>query len=105
MGDIRYKVKYKVGDKIKIKTWKNMEKEYGLAVLGSINNNIPMIEGMEKYLNEKYPDRILTIKEVKWDYYRMEENGYHWADTMIEYKIETEVFEPILTRWEILDIR
>ena len=30
MGVVRYKMKYKVGDKVKIKTWERMEEEYGL---------------------------------------------------------------------------
>lgn len=42
-------MKFKVGDKVKIKSWEEMEKEFGLLPNGSINCNFGFIREMEEY--------------------------------------------------------
>jgi len=50
---------------------------------------------------KKFPDRILTIKEVTEYSYLMIKIGCYWIDDMIECLIE----EPKITnRFEILDL-
>ena len=115
MGDIR-PMRYKVGDRVRIKTWEEMEAEYGTNTNGSIRCDIifVFVPKMEKELNELKTDRTLTIRKINelYKYYFMKETtGYFWNDKMIEclvedYKeTEIEIFEPIISRFEILDIR
>ena len=104
-------MKYKIGDKVKIKTWEEMEKEFGLLDYGSGHIRIlcptHYLNNMEKELNKLNCNRILTIKriEVRQPYhYLMEEMKYIWTDEMIKELVE-EVCYPILNRYEILDLR
>ena len=102
-------MKYKAGDKVKIKSWKEMEKEFGPSDSGIINCKLSFTGTMERELNKKFPDRILTIEDINeaGNYYGMEKYGIEkistqWTDDMIKCKIE----EPkINNRFEILDIR
>ncbi len=100
-------MKYKVGDKVKIKTWEEMEKEFGLSSnLIKMHKDIFFTQSMEKYLKEISIDRILTIKEIYNDNdIYMEEIGYVWKDCYIEGLVVEEIFEPIENRAEILDLR
>ena len=84
-------MKYKVGDKVKIKDQRDVYPKF--------NNEVE--EELEKL------NRILTIKEVqKYSYYTKEMKLYKWKDNMIECLVEDyKEPEPIRTRWEILDIR
>jgi len=112
-------MKYKAGDIVKIKTWEEMEKEYGLSSTKSIKGpryHHNFIEVMEKNINKLSFDRILEIKEVqdvnaelKVGFYSMKNHGGYWYDYMIkglarEIKI-IEIEERINSRFEILDIR
>jgi hypothetical protein len=111
--------KYKIGDKVKIKTWQQMEKEYGLNSVGNINSNDPFPECLERVLNENFLDRILTITEVgenKGDHttYILEEVEEYIVDEDIEYSLEEleikkrrELEEygkrPVITRFDLMD--
>ncbi len=109
-------MKYEVGDKVVIRTWEDMEKEYGLNNQKAVACHVgfDFIVGMEEKLNEEFPDRILTIKKKIDDdnnsssrHYLMEEIEHFWVDNMIEclsgdYE---EVNRPIDNRFEILDLR
>ena len=78
-------MKYKVGDKVKIKTWEQMEKEFGLNLGGNILNIPCFMREMEKWVNKGFPDRILTIKEISYNHmYKMKELSLRWGDNMIE---------------------
>ena len=103
-------MKYKIGDKVRIRTWEDMEKEYGLNeggnIKASLGNNLSFIDVMEKKLNRKFPDRILTIKEIKYSNYKVEEMAFGWTEDMIECLAKDYVeIVPIHSRFEILDIR
>ena len=125
-------MKYKIGDIVRIRTWKDMERKYGLNEEGNIDF---------KYKHERYPSifkrsreewmrkigtREFTIKIINEfsQYYVIEEGDiWGWTDEMIEgyaclcrsYYRRTGLhvedcplyFKPdfIETRFEILDIR
>jgi len=105
-------MKYKAGDIVKIKTWKEMKKEYGINSIGSIKCNCGFPKDMEEELNKNFPDRIVEIKERNegnrhyQNYYKIENTEYAWSDDMIEgLSIDYKKPEPILSRFDILDIR
>ena len=107
MGNIRFMrlMKYKIGDKVIIKTWKEMEKEYGLRENRFVIDCLKgFTEDMENQLNEYYSDRILTIKDVEKDFYSVKEIFYNWHDDMIEGLVKEEILDPINSRFEILDL-
>ena len=111
-------MKYKVGNKVKIKNWIEMEKEFGLSGYETINCPLPFVLRMEQIVQEFDTDRILTIESISKNncycyngssYYMEKGEGYHWSDDMIEElissnKIEPETYNPIKSRWEILDL-
>jgi hypothetical protein len=88
-------MKYKKGDKVKIKTWEQMEKEYGLSQKGTfIDCDHGFLRGREKALNTYCPGRIVTIKGAYEHFYKIEDMGSPsdeytrwttwWSDDMIE---------------------
>ena len=79
--------KYKIGDKIKIRSWDSLVKEYGVDYRGgiSLGSNSPWFAPKMK----KYCGCTLTVRSISYSgYYRTEanENGYYWhfSDAMIE---------------------
>jgi len=105
-------MKYKVGDKVRIKTWKELEKEFGVnknGNIGGFNKKCLFVSKKEEYLNKNFPDRILTIKGLnelgdKFGYIvkEIDNQNWLWTDKMIKEKV---AYEPILSRFDILDIR
>jgi len=99
-------MKYKVNDKVKIKTWKQMEKKYGLDKNKDININCEyrFHKKAEKQIKKLKAKRIVTIKKTgknKNDGYRVKEVDWLIIDNMIKCLIKE---EPILNRFEILDL-
>jgi hypothetical protein len=81
-------MKYKVGDKVRIKTWDEMEREFGLDG-EDINCYLTFVPEMRIY-----EDSILTITFVGSHYYEVDEDdgAFAWSDDMISYKVlETSV--------------
>ena len=82
-------MKYKVGDRVIIKSWKEMKEEYGVNSSISIQappDKYSFVCSMEEDLNKNFPNRILTIKEIKEksNYYNMEEISAAWEEYMIK---------------------
>jgi hypothetical protein len=91
-------MKYKVGDRVRIKTWDQMVKEFGRKGNNGYHHEIPchsvFVDSMEQDLRHKFPDRIVTIREVSFchESYRMQDLGWNWSDDMIE-GLESELRE------------
>jgi len=105
-------MKYKVGDKIRIKTWEELEEEYGLNKNKNINlriGNIQFVREKEKYLNKNFPNRIVEVTKVKervFCYASKDCSFWEWTDEMIEgLADELKERERIKSRFDILDIR
>ncbi len=110
-------MKYKIGNKVIIKTWDKMVKQYGYwnsVDRSSIltNKELLFIKAEERAISKFNNDRVVTIRkygsEYNCDNYLIEEyvaNGYcdwHITNEMIEEKYVPP--NPIKTRFEILDL-
>ena len=75
------KMKYKIGDKVKVRSWNDMEKEFGLNEYGNINNKYPtFVKQMRQFCGE-----IVTIYKIFSDSYSIEEDyNFSWTDEMFE---------------------
>ncbi len=96
-------MKFQIGDKVRIKTWKSMEKEYGVDKDGWIKTTYLFSPEVEEKLNKLFPDRILTIKGIRAGKYEMEEFG-GWSESTVESLYIKPVYIPIFSRFEILDL-
>lgn len=74
-------MKYKAGDKVRVRQWKAMEREFGLTFCGNIDCYKVFITRMKDYCGQ-----IVTITSVGEDCYSIKEDngGYNWADNMFE---------------------
>lgn len=104
-------MKYEVGDKVEIKTWKRLVQEYGLSVAGSILappffNGTFFAKGMERDLGYIASDRILTIGRITCYCYEMKEiANWDWCDYMIVGLVKNRptIFDPIESRFNLMD--
>jgi hypothetical protein len=99
-------MKYGIGNKVRIKTWDQMEEEFGLINETYIKIDPCFCRFMEKEINGLNNGRIVTIKDTKGPkWYKLEEIGYICVDDMIECLAEDYVEPiPIGNRFEILDL-
>ena len=103
-------MKYKVGDKVKIKTWERLVEEFGLDSNGDIEGKFHFSIGVEYYLNSLQNGRVLTIIGIEKscadfieDSYIMSGLGFCWDDSDID-RIVYDPKDAINSRFEILDI-
>lgn len=105
-------LKYKVGDRVKIKTWEVLERESGLGYDGYVSSpfdgDFSLTKKMESMINEGFTDRILTIeRKMKGYCYYMEgiEDIWAWSDYMIEgiVKEKSMLLDSMSYRFEIMD--
>lgn len=105
-------MKYKVGDRVRIKTWNQMVEEFGST---DYDNNVvacrlSYTQRMELQLLATNLDRIVTVKLIDVgtsdEYYKMEEIAWNWSDNMIEglaENIDDVVDDNISYRFELID--
>lgn len=79
-------LKYKVGDKVRIRSWESMAKEFGVNNQG---NTIKVNHGFTKNMR-KYCNKTVTIAEVEPIF-----NGYHIKEDEGYWTYGDEMFEPI----------
>lgn len=75
-------MKYKIKDRVKIKSWANMEQEFGLDNYGNIKMVPVFMKGMRKHC-----EKVVTIKSVHLNSYDIKEDGWSWTDEMIHHVI------------------
>ncbi len=97
-------MKYKIGDKVKIKTWEQLKKECLISDLYKPSCWTHISHEMENEL--KKIDRIVTIIEVDEYRYKTAELGdVVFSDPVIECLLENYVkLISIQNRFEILDL-
>lgn len=70
-------IEIKVGDKVKIRTWESMEKEFGLDDDGCIKTKDYFVTNMRKFCGQ-----TVTVKEIKDGFYegnfRIEEDSFYY---------------------------
>ena len=74
-------MKFKVGDKVKVRSWESMEAEFGLNY-GEIDNpDYHFVKSMKKYCG-----KYVTISGCHRNYYNIKEDNerYSWTNTMFE---------------------
>ncbi len=109
-------MKYKKGDKIKIKTWGKMEKEFGTRAMYNdgeivIDSHRPFYKEIDKEIKDLRSNRVLIVSEVHISTtatppvieYGVVEFGYIISDEWIVFK-KQKLDEPINNRFEILDL-
>ena len=80
-------MEYKVGDKVKVRTWEDMKKEFGLDCFYNIKCRCTFLEDMKEYCG-----KIVTIKssrnsaDDKYRIYGIKEDGgwWSWSNDMFE---------------------
>jgi hypothetical protein len=77
---------------VRIKTWDQMEKEFGLDIVDNINCKYGFTSDMEKALPE---DRIIVLDEEEWV---IEGNDWNWgiSDDIIEEEIDSSYYPQYL---------
>ncbi|MGN0553050.1 MAG: hypothetical protein ACI4I1_06675 [Oscillospiraceae bacterium] len=72
-------MKYKVGDKVRVRQWEDMKKEYGIDRDGDIATRPSFVRRMRKYCG-----KVLEIKEVEGDIYKLDDIGWDFSEKMFE---------------------
>ena len=81
-------MKYKVGDKVTIRSWDDMEKEYGTDYAGYIK-----VPGLFNKEMEKYCGRKMTISSMRP--HRLEDRLVYILEGAEIWKFSEEMFEPV----------
>ena len=72
-------MKYKIGDKVKVKKWEDLELEYEVDEYGDICHGAMFIQEMKEYCGKE-----LVIEQVWNDRYSCHGISYLWQDWMFE---------------------
>ena len=72
-------MKYKVGDKVRVKKWEDLELEYKVDEYGVICHGAMFIQEMKEYCGKEF-----VIEQVWNDRYSCHGINYLWQDWMFE---------------------
>lgn len=73
-------MKFKVGDKVRVRSWKSMEREFGLDRRGNVNcHTIPFVKGMKEYCGT-----IQTITAISHCAYYIGNTNYYFDRRAVE---------------------
>lgn len=74
-------MKYKVGDKVRVRSWEDMEKEFGVTDAGRIpiGKDVTFVPLMRPYCGKE-----LVISSVDKDAYKVKGLAWYWVDEMFE---------------------
>jgi hypothetical protein len=76
------KPRFKVGDRVKVRTLKDLESEYGKQIRDRIvGQGSTMNSDMQEFCGQ-----VVTIDAINVDHYRIKEFEYFWNDWMFEKK-------------------
>ena len=75
-------MKYKVGDKVKVREWDDMAKEYGIGSYGEIKNDF--VKSMRKYCG-----KTVTIIVAETSYYYVDDDCWLFTDEMLKPAADT----------------
>ena len=70
---------YKIGDKVRVKKWEDLESKYEVDEYGEICFDVGFATGMRKYCGKE-----LVIRYVGMDEYLCHGNNWLWQDWMFE---------------------
>lgn len=74
---------YKVGDKVLVRQWDDMKKEFGLNNYGSINTYCHFVSNMKIYCSKIVTINKIFTEESKVSYEVEEDDGmWEWDDGM-----------------------
>lgn len=77
-------MKYKIGDKVRVRQWDDMVKEFGLY--GRKDIDIPsctFVKGMRKYCGSVVTIHMLTCRDTRY-FIEEDDCGFFWTDDMFE---------------------
>lgn len=74
-------MKYKAGDRVRVREWDDMAREFGVDGTDHINCSFGFVLSMRKYCGN-----IVTIQKASSTGYEIEEDeeGWRWSDDMFE---------------------
>ena len=73
-------MKYKVGDKVKVREWDDMVEEFGTDEDDDIDCNLCFVKDMKEYCGKEMTiSRVLTINYVLEE----DEGEFAWTDDML----------------------
>ena len=90
-SDTKKTMKYKVGDKVRVKTWERLVEEYDLEE--DADGKYISIKGKDAIFDEdmkKFCGKVVTINGILGDTYIIYEDeyeGWEWTDEMFEGKV------------------
>lgn len=82
-------MKYRVGDRVRVRQWEDMEKEFGLGSGGCIRTNIPFVNPMKKFCGKEF--EINKISDGSTWYCLLKNAGYWKFDYRSIYPAESTI--------------